>query len=318
ARRALSVSASPRAVPTPRRAARHAGMTPGATTLLGLGRMGSALAGCLLTGGVPLTLWNRSPARCAAFHGRATIAPSAAAACTDSELIIVSLANYSAALEVLDAVSAAVPLAGRTLVQLTSGSASDARTLQAWAHMHGLGYLDCAVIAHPQAVGGSDAIVLCAGDEALWERHQATLRLFGGTCRYLGEDIGAAATLDCAVLDYYYGATLAMLHGAALTAAGSLPLTEYFFLVKKLAPALAATADGAREMIAREIYAGNACTLDVHVAMLRHIQRMSHDNELDTRLPDTLVQAYRKAIAAGYGEDEIAAVFEVLRRDGER
>ncbi|MEQ8231728.1 MAG: NAD(P)-binding domain-containing protein [Gammaproteobacteria bacterium] len=284
------------------------------TAVLGLGRMGHALARCLADAGVPLAVWNRTPGRSGSFEGRASVAASAAAACADAELVVLALSNYSVGLEVLDTVATELPLAGRTLVQLTSGSASDARTMQAWARMHGLGYLDGAVVGPPQAVGTDAAILLCAGDEELWERHQATLRPLAGTCRYLGEAIGAAAALDCAVLDYYYGATLAMLHGAALTASEALPLTEYFFLVKKLAPALALTADDAREMIAREVYAGDACTLDVHVAMLRHIQRMSHDNELDTRVPDAVVQAYRKALAAGHGDDEIAALFETLRR----
>ena len=153
-----------------------------------------------------------------------------------------------------------------------------------------------------------------AGDEALWERYRATLSLPAGLARYLGEAIGAAATLDCALLEYYYGATLAPLHGAALCDSENMALTEYFFVAKQLGGLLTATADAAREMIPKERYAGNQCALDVHVAALRHIQRMSHDNDLDTRLPDTLVHAYRKAVAAGHGEDEIAAVFEVLRR----
>jgi len=293
-------------------------MTHPRTSVLGLGRMGGALAACLAAGGVPLTVWNRSPGRASALESLATVAPSAAAACEASELIVLSLTNYSAGLEVMDAVAAQIPLAGKTLLQLTSGSSSDARTMQAWAQMHGLGYLDAAIIAYPNAVGGDGAILLCAGEEHLWERHRATAELLAGTCRYLGEAVGAAATLDCAVLEYYYGATLAMLHGAALCESESLPLTEYFFLAKKLAPLLHATADGAREMIAREIYAGNDCTLDVHVAAIRHIQRMSHDNEIDTRVPDTIMQTYRKAVAAGYADEEIAALFEVLRRGGPR
>ena len=61
-----------------------------ATTVIGLGRMGSALAGCLAEAGVPLTVWNRTPARAYAFEGRARIARSAAQACADTELVLMS------------------------------------------------------------------------------------------------------------------------------------------------------------------------------------------------------------------------------------
>ena len=70
-------------------------------------------------------------------------------------------------------------------------------------------------------------------------------------------------------------------------------------------------------MIDRELYRGIDCALSTHLAALRHIQRLSHDNEVDTRLPDVLMAAYKKAVAAGHGDDEIAAVFEVLRRSGD-
>jgi len=281
--------------------------------VLGLGRMGSALARRFVAAGAPVTVWNRSPAKSHPFEGQAAIAADAAAAVSASELVVLCLANYSAGLEVLDEVAGTADLSGKVLVQITSGSASDARTMEAWARMHGLGYLDAAILAYPSGVGTDAAIVFYAGDEALWERYRDTLALPGGLARYVGDAIGGAATLDCAVLEYYYGATLAMLHGAALCASENLPLTEYFFIVKKLGALLTVTADGAREMIARERYSGNDCSLEVHVAALRHIQRMSHDNAVDTRVPDTIVNAYRKAVAAGYGEDEIASVFEVLR-----
>ncbi|MCP5198781.1 MAG: NAD(P)-dependent oxidoreductase [Gammaproteobacteria bacterium] len=283
-------------------------------TVIGLGRMGSALAGCFAAAGVPLTVWNRSPARAFAFDGRAAIGLNAAAACAASDVIVLCLSDYSAGLEVMDEVAAHTELAGKLLVQFTSGSPSDARTMAAWAHMHGLAYLDAAILAYPAGVGSEGAIVFYAGDEAPWERHADTLRLPGGLTRYLGEAVGAAAALDCAALGYYYGATLAMLHGAALCESESLPLTEYFFIAKRLAPLLAGTADNAREMIAREIYAGNECANEVHTAAMRHVQRMSHDNEVEPRLADTVMAAFRKALAAGHGEDEIAALFEVLRR----
>ena len=41
------------------------------------------------------------------------------------------------------------------------------------------------------------------------------------------------------------------------------------------------------------------------------------DNEVEPRIPDTIINAFKKAGAAGFGDDEIAAVFEVLRRNSQ-
>lgn len=283
------------------------------TTVIGLGSMGSAVAARLVEAGVPLTVWNRTPTRAYAFAGRARVAHSAAEACAGAELVVLSLSDYSAGIEVMDDVASEVELADKTLVQLTSGSPADARTMDAWAGMHGMHYLDAAIVAYPNAVGSAQAMLFYAGEEARFERYHGTLGVLGGVSHFVGEAIGAAATLDCAVREYYYGATLAMLHGAALCESEQLPLSQYFQTVKTLAPLLSKTADSARTMIDRESYTGVDCALHTHIVALRHIQRLSHDNDVDTRLPDLLMAAYKKA-AAGHGDEEIAALFEVLRK----
>jgi 3-hydroxyisobutyrate dehydrogenase-like beta-hydroxyacid dehydrogenase len=287
-------------------------MTNPHVAMLGLGRMGSALANRFVATGVPLTVWNRSPAKSFPFQGRATVATSAAAACDMADVVVLSLSDYSAGLEVLDEASAACTLAGKTLLQLTSGAASDARTMRVWANMHGMEYIDAAIVAYPNGVGTEAAMLFYAGAEEVWERHRETFTHLGGMNRYLGDSIGAAATLECAVLEYYYGATLAMLHGAALCNSENFPLTEYFYLVKALGPLLTGTADASRTMISKGLYDGADCSLDVHVSAIRRIQRMSHDNGIDTRVPDAIMAAYKKAIAAGHSDAEIAALFETL------
>ncbi|MGR8920980.1 MAG: NAD(P)-dependent oxidoreductase [Gammaproteobacteria bacterium] len=282
-------------------------------SVLGLGRMGSAVADCLADAGVPLTVWNRTPARAFGFDGRAAIGLNAGAACAGSELIVLCLSDYGAGFEVLDEAAEAVDLAGRTLLQLTSGTASDARTMQAWAQMHRMHYLDGAILGYPSGIGTDATIIFYAGEESSFERVRDTLAPLAGTNRYVGEDAGAAATFDCAALGFYYGAALALLGGAALCEAENLPLTEFFFIAKKMLPMLSATADASREMIGREVYAGNQCDLDTHAAALRHVQRMMHDSEVDTRLADTLMAAFKRALGDGLGDDELPALFETLR-----
>jgi 3-hydroxyisobutyrate dehydrogenase-like beta-hydroxyacid dehydrogenase len=281
-------------------------------SVLGLGRLGTAVTSALIDAGITPSVWNRNVARAYAFEGRARIATNPENACAASEIIVLCVSDYAASMEVLDA-AADAELADRTLVQLTSGTPSDARTLQAWCRMHRMHYLDGAIIGQTDAVGTGAVIAFYSGEESAFERYRSELAALGNACYFLGEAAGAAAALECALLEYYYGATLAMLHGAALCESENIPLTHYFKALKNLDALNANTAETARAMIDRENYYGLDRNLKTHLAQLRHIQRLSHDNEVEPRLPDTLMQIYKKAISAGHGTDAIAAAFEVLR-----
>ncbi|MBX9608031.1 MAG: NAD(P)-binding domain-containing protein [Gammaproteobacteria bacterium] len=288
-------------------------MTHPATAVLGLGRLGAAVAYCLASAGVPLTVWNRDRTRAYALGQRARVAASAADACAAADLIVLCLADYHAAIEVMEDVSGEIDLAEKTLVQLGGGTPADARSMNAWTGMHGMHYLDGAPLTPAEGLGTPQATVLFAGDEARFARFRATLLALGGASRHLDEAVGAAATLQAALLDYYYGATFAMLHGAALCESEGVSLPDFFHGVKALGPGLADLADRARGMIDREIYAGVGAPLASHLAALRSLQRLAHDNEVEPRLPDLLVANLRKA-AAGHGDEDLVALFEVLRR----
>jgi 3-hydroxyisobutyrate dehydrogenase-like beta-hydroxyacid dehydrogenase len=69
-----------------------------AVGLVGLGRMGAPMARTLLAGGVPLTVWNRSPGpACELAASGACVAPSPAAVAADADVIVSMLADDAAA-----------------------------------------------------------------------------------------------------------------------------------------------------------------------------------------------------------------------------
>src|SRR6266508_4268419 len=113
-------------------------------SVIGLGNMGSALARVLQENGRAVTVWNRSPEKAAPLVDMGTVlAPSAAAAITASPLIIVCVTNYAASNHILGEV--ATNLAGKLLVQFTTGSPQEARASEGWANAHEAEYLDCAI-----------------------------------------------------------------------------------------------------------------------------------------------------------------------------
>ena len=68
---------------------------------IGIGRMGSAIAGRVLEGGNELTIWNRTPEKTVELAGRgARVASSVAEACAGAEAVLTMLANDEVLLEV--------------------------------------------------------------------------------------------------------------------------------------------------------------------------------------------------------------------------
>ena len=284
-----------------------------AVSILGLGQMGAALARAYINAGHPVTVWNRSPGKSEPFHGQARVAEMAAQACSEGDLTIVSVSNYQASDEVLRTALVAQAVKGRTIVQLTSGTPGDARSGAAWASEHGIDYLDGAILAYPSYIGGETTTVFYSGPKALFDRHEATLRVLGGGTSHVGEPIGAAATLDCALLESYYGATLSFLHGAAICASENCPLDAYFAGVQAIMPLNAITADMCKKMLATGEFKGTDCTLDIHTGAIQHIVRLSQENNVDRRIPELILSYFQRALQLGHGADEMAAVFNAIK-----
>src|SRR6476661_2153291 len=102
-------------------------LRPAAVSVLGLGNMGSALAQAFIGQGHRVTVWNRSEARSRGLAGRCRIAADAAEACRGADLVVACLSNYQATREALDGPELREALAGRTLVQLATGTPAEAR-----------------------------------------------------------------------------------------------------------------------------------------------------------------------------------------------
>lgn len=282
-------------------------------SIIGLGQMGSALARAYINAGHQVTVWNRTPGKAEPFQGQAKVAATPAEACGESDLTIISVSNYEASDQVLRTPLVAEAAKGRTLVQLTSGTPNDARSGAAWAADFGVNYLDGCILAYPSYIGGEQTTVFYSGPKDLYDRHQPTLRVIGGGTSHVGEPIGAAATLDCALLESYYGATLSFLHGAAICASEKFPLDAYFAGFQAILPLISITADMCKKMLATGDFKGTDCTLDIHTGAIQHIVRLSQENNVDRRIPELILSYFKRALQLGHGTDEMAAVFKAIQ-----
>lgn len=283
--------------------------------VIGSGLMGTALARALAAAGHDVGVWNRTPSKAQAVGGGTVAKESLTEAISGRELVIVSVSNYAASFELLSAKGVAQALSGKTLVQLTSGSPADARAALEWAQAHGVDYLDAAILAYPSFVATDYATVFYAGVRSVFDRHLSTLQAIAKNSIYVDEKIGAAATLDCAILEAYYGGSLAFLHAAAMCQAEGLDPKAFFAHKNSFLGLISVTADAAQGMIERNEFSGDQCSLNTHVAAIEHIVRLSQDARMSARFPKELLENYKRAVSAGWGSQELPAVFRTLKQD---
>ena len=282
-------------------------------TMIGLGRMGSALARGFRKGGANVTVWNRDPAKAEALRGEGfAVAGSLEEALRASDTIAVSVLNYAASGGLLFGETTRGLLKGRSIIEFTTGTPAEAREAQRRASEAGADYLDSALMSYPSGIGTREATLLFSGSPAVFARHEPLLRVLGGNAMFLGDNVGAAATLDLALLDFYYGANVAILHGASICQSEGFPLEIYAKALEGFAPILAQTAQLGAKMIPSRRYAGTEATNDIHAAALDHIVRASRDAGLDP-FPATVMRYFERALAQGHGPDEIVALYEAMR-----
>jgi 3-hydroxyisobutyrate dehydrogenase-like beta-hydroxyacid dehydrogenase len=193
-------------------------------TLIGLGAMGRAMAATWATAGHEVTVWNRTQGRARDLDVHEAATPEEAVEA--SELVVVCVLDYEATYAVLPPGS----LAGRTVVQLTTGTPNQAREMATWVTGHGASYVDGGVMATPPLVGRPGALVFYSGEKQAFHTSEPALTALG-EARYVGEDPGRAALYDLALLSAMYGMFGGIDHALALGASEHIPAPELLPMV---------------------------------------------------------------------------------------
>lgn len=276
-------------------------------TVIGLGLMGSALAGALLKAGHPTTVWNRTAAKADDLVARgATLAPTVGDAIRAGSLIVVCLADAAA---VRDAVGPhRDDLAGRTLVNLTSGTSDEAREIATWTP----GYVDGAIMAVPEVIGQPEAFLLFSGSPEAFAKHEETLKRFGAAT-FFGADPGLASLYDVALLGVMWGTLNAFLHGAALLGAAKVDASTFAPFANQWVSSVTGFVTAYAAQIDRGSYPAEDATLETHLATMRYLVRESAAAGIDTEWPARIQALTERAIDAGHAGTSYASLIEVFR-----
>ncbi|MFF4324143.1 NAD(P)-dependent oxidoreductase [Streptomyces sp. NPDC001568] len=280
-------------------------------TVLGLGNLGQALANAFLAQGHPTTVWNRSPHKADGAVARgASRAATAADAIAASELVVVTVLDYDTVGELLR--PAAGALAGRTLVNLTTGTPGAARELGAWVTDQRAAYVDGAVYAVPQTIGTADSFVLYSGDEAAYKQHRPALDLIGEGV-FVGTAPDLSSVYDTALLSGMYGMFSGFFQAVALAGTEGIGAAAVTSQLVRWLTAAAEALPAFAEEIDRGDYDTTTSNLEINAVGLRNILTTTEAQGLSTDLLAPLQRLFDDQVDAGHAASSLSRTIESLR-----
>lgn len=149
-------------------------------SFIGIGLMGAPMAENLIAAGYPVTVWNRTAAKCAPFADRATVADSLADAAKTADVVIVMLENGPAVEQVLVEQGLIGHLApGSVVIDMSSVPPTMAREHAALCAARDIGYLDAPVSGGTVGAAGATLSIMAGGDGDALERVRPVFDVLG-------------------------------------------------------------------------------------------------------------------------------------------
>ena len=275
-------------------------------SVLGTGLMGSAISRYLAGDHADVTVWNRTADKAAALAGTdgLDVARTPDQALQDSDVVFVVLADYSIASQILT--DHREHLNGRDVINLMTGSPSEAANFATMIEGCGARYLDGAIEAYPHDIGGSHTLINFAGSRPVWDRHRRLLTSLAGKARYVGTDPGSANVLDAALAGAFYNVSLgAFLEAAAYADTCGVSLDALGESIDYWVDLLRETLHEAVDTIKHGEYGTDQATLSVYLAAVRTWRAVIVESGNRASLMTANMHNLEIAEAAGNGDQAI-------------
>lgn len=294
-------------------------------SIIGLGLMGSALAGIFVEQGWKTTVWNRSSAKFDLLVAKGALAAPSVNECIGaSRLVIICLLNAQAVHEVLANVDS-LSCTGRNLINYTSGTRYQAQQSQEMVmKLSFSAYLHGAILASPELLGLPESPIYYAGDRRTLESMGNNLNILGRSV-YLGEDPALASLIGCIMMDAFFGLATGFLQAVAVLKSSKMYTTggAERFLVEEMAPLLSRNyltllGDYARQIDNRNYLRddGKGMPLSLLVKTLENMKPTRSENGVSSVLFDPLLKLMQARVSQGGAAEEMSSLMEVIPESG--
>lgn len=277
-------------------------------TVLGLGIMGQGVARTLLREGFEVTVWNRSADKAAPFADEgATVAATPREAVSTADVIVSILFDADSVLSILDEVASDVPSTAIWVQASTIGLDGTARVAKL-AETSGVQFVEAMMAGTKTPAETGKLVLLAAGDPELLDTVAPVLDAMGVKTVNAGAKIGNGTALKLAVNAWIASLTAATAQSLALASALGLDGNLFLEAIDGAASDSPYAHTKGASMLAGEFPASFALDgLRKDVGLIRDA---AHGSGIDVTLLDALSTVYAGAADLGYGDSDIAAVYE--------
>ncbi|WP_416405899.1 NAD(P)-dependent oxidoreductase [Curtobacterium sp. LFS084] len=275
-------------------------------SVLGTGAMGAGVAGSLLREGHAVTVWNRSADKAAPLGDRgATVADDPGAAVAEAEVVLLTLFDTDAVVDVLEAAAGEAPT-DAVWVQCSTIGVAGTETVVQLAGKYGITLVEAMMLGTKAPAEQGTLTMLAAGPADVLERIDPVLDAIGAKTVRAGDHVGAGTALKLAANAWIASITAAT--GQSLALARSLGLDPALFLeaIDGSASDSAYAHTKGKSIIDGSFPAQFA--LDGLRKDIGLITDAARATGVSTVVLDALGRVYADASAAGHGGDDIAAV----------
>jgi len=281
------------------------------TTIAGLGAMGAELARALLNADQHVTVWNRTSDKTAPLvEAGAQEAATLRYAVQASPAIIFCIKSHEDTRKLCADLGDA--LAGKIVVDLSTGSSDEAEALAADLEKLGARWQIGMINVYPRDIGKPDASIFTVGPEDVWDDVSERLKTMAGASRRIGSEPRMLAALFAAMFTTRQGFMFGMLHGAALAKAAGLE-PKVFAETLPISVGLAeAYSETFRRTVLTDIYSDPGASIGTYQAAFDDALSTFEALSVPDDLPRLLSRLVREANDAGLSDQELTAIYKVL------
>ena len=279
---------------------------------IGLGKMGRAMATNLARAGALRCCWNRTAAVAHDFaHANGVVvSPTPAALAAECDVVLMSLADDAAVSATVDALLPGLRTGG-LVVDTSTVAPATARAVAARVATRGAHFFDAPVSGGVEGALAGTLAVMVGGDAAAFATVQAVLAPVAARIERVGpsgsgQSAKAVNQLMVAGVNQAVSEALAFAEALGLDAAQLIDL-----LSAGAADSWHLRRRGPR--MARGDFAPGF-TIDLHAKDLRICQQLAAEMKAQLPIAEMTLIHYRRLVADGHGESDIAALIEQKRR----
>lgn len=289
--------------------------TPEPMSVLGLGKMGAALASVFLDNGHPVTVWNRTMEKAQPLIPKGARVANSPADCAQSgTLVLICLFSDEIVRDILDRIPT---LLDRTVINFTTSRPQSAIEIADTVtnKLRASGYLHGWINSFPSEVKDQQATVRYSGPKHVFAKQEHICKVLGKAL-WLSDDHKKTCMLENAALVMLAGLCAAFFQSLALAGAAGVDTVD--FAQQVLLPLLPLFQDLLPQMAKRDqdqshLMPDDSVSVGTMLVLVSNALETAETSGVSTRLFEGFHAILRETAESGKRLEDVSTVISMLR-----